>query len=262
MDKKEGKTSINIINSFPMFAPNSAGFYDVRSLLTVEAINQTFPALTQLASSAGLPMLTLTPIESFGDNSNSDSEMLREMFNAYGSDKGTSHNYHRVYGYILKNRNDIRAVLEIGLGTNNTNIVSNMSKAGKPGASLRAFRDYLTNATIYGADIDRNILFTEKRIKTFYVNQTDPASFLELGKKTPDQYDLIIDDGLHSPHANLYTLTFALEKVRSGGWIVIEDIKIEAVPLWQTVSMLLSSQYESHLLNDAGSLLFCARKIV
>ena len=43
-----------------------------------------------------------------------------------------------------------------------------MNINGKPGASLRAWRDYFENALIYGADIDKNILFKENRINTFF----------------------------------------------------------------------------------------------
>ena len=47
---------------------------------------------------------------------------------------------------------------------------------GKPGASLRVWRDYFPNAIIYGADIDKDILFAEERIKTFYIDQLDPVA--------------------------------------------------------------------------------------
>ena len=53
------------------------------------------------------------------------------------------------------------------MGTNDTNVLSNMGPEGKPLASLRAWRDYFQNANIYGADIDKNILKDEDRIKMF-----------------------------------------------------------------------------------------------
>ena len=68
-------------------------------------------------------------------------------------------------------------ILEIGLGTNNVDVVSNMGRDGIPGASLRAFRDYLINSKIYGADIDKSILFSEERIETYFVDQTNDTSF-------------------------------------------------------------------------------------
>ena len=55
-----------------------------------------------------------------------------------------------------------------------------MGKDGVPLASLKAWRDYFENANIYGADIDKNILKNENRIKTFFVAQTDPNTIKEL----------------------------------------------------------------------------------
>jgi hypothetical protein len=67
-------------------------------------------------------------------------------------------------------------IFECGLGTNNPNLASNMTDTGMPGASLRVWRDYFRNAKIYGGDIDKEILFEEDRIKTFYVDQLDTSS--------------------------------------------------------------------------------------
>jgi 23S rRNA U2552 (ribose-2'-O)-methylase RlmE/FtsJ len=104
------------------------------------------------------------------------------------------------------------------MGSNNLDVVSNMGAGGRPGASLRAFRDFLPNAQIYGADIDDSILFQENRIKTFPVDQLNPEALSRLGELIPDNYfDLIIDDGLHAPDANVNTLSFALGKVAPGG---------------------------------------------
>jgi hypothetical protein len=121
-----------------------------------------------------------------------------------------------------------------------------MGPGGRPGASLRGFRDFLPHAMIYGADIDREILFSEERIETFYVDQTEPATFDDFLPKLPGEFDLIIDDGLHAPHANLPTLSFALSKIRVGGWIVIEDVSPAHSPIWEVASYLLPARFESH----------------
>ena len=44
-DGSFGLTTLNTINTFPLFTPRSAGKYKDRSLLTIQAINQTFPYL-------------------------------------------------------------------------------------------------------------------------------------------------------------------------------------------------------------------------
>ena len=69
---------------------------------------------------------------------------------------------------ILKDRENIKNVLEIGLGTNDSKFMSSMGDDGKPGSSIRAFRDYLPNAQIYGADVDRKILFEEELVEMLY----------------------------------------------------------------------------------------------
>ena len=55
-----------------------------------------------------------------------------------------------------------------------------MTSDGKPGASLRVWKDYFINSRVYGADIDKSILFEEDRIKKFYVNQLDSSSIKEM----------------------------------------------------------------------------------
>ena len=78
-----------------------------------------------------------------------------------------------------------------------------MGKLGKPGASVKAFRDFFPEEKIFGADIDKEILFKDKRINTYYVDQTDLKSLKKLYKKIGSNFDLIIDDGLHASYANI-----------------------------------------------------------
>jgi hypothetical protein len=135
-----------------------------------------------------------------------------------------------------------------------------MGAQGMPGASLRAFREYLPKATIIGADVDKRILFQDDRIQTYFVDQTDLRSLESLGKNIPNSIDLIIDDGLHSPNANLAVLAFGLEKLKNHGWLVIEDIPERAVPLWEVVAALLPDTLPSKLLRAEGALVFAVQK--
>jgi hypothetical protein len=162
---------------------------------------------------------------------------FKKILDSQGSDKAASnHGYHIIYAHILRNRSIPINLLEIGMGTNNVDIVSTMGPNGVPGASLRAFRDFLPYSNIFGADIDSRILFEEDRIQTFQVDQTCLDSMENLGLQLPKELDLIIDDGLHSPYANLASLIFGLPKIKVGGWIVPEDISSSTLPLWQLVA--------------------------
>src|SRR5208283_3838057 len=114
-----------------------------------------------------------------------------------------------------------------GIGTNFTDVASNMGPAGTPGASLRGWRNYFPNAEIYGADVDQRVLFSEPRISTFYVNQLETGSIRDLWLKIPNiVFDLMIDDGLHTFEANSTFMTNSIHKLAHGGIYIIEDILV------------------------------------
>ena len=167
------------------------------------------------------------------------SNILSELCEKYGSDKGFinfdidkkpykwhPHTYATYYHSIFNlSRESIRHVFECGLGTNNPNIKSNMTENGIPGASLRVWRDYFFNAQIYGGDIDKEVLFEEDRIKTFYVDQLDSNSIKSLWETIKVEYfDIIIDDGLHEPEANYNFFINSFHKLKKNGVFVIEDV--------------------------------------
>jgi len=162
---------------------------------------------------------------------------LADLFTKHGSDKDWTgpdaspwpwppHNYALVYELLFASRRmHARTVVECGIGTDREDVLSNMSRFGAPGASLRAWRDYFPNAVIFGLDVDERVLFSEDRIRTFRVDQTDPGSIDRfLVESSIRSIDAIIDDGLHEFRAGS-TLFAALFPVLSpGGIYVIEDV--------------------------------------
>ena len=82
----------------------------------------------------------------------------------------------------------------------------------------------------------------------------------EFEKSVPDDIDLLIDDGLHSPDANIRSVVMGLTKVKKGGWIVIEDIKATALPIWHLAASLIPTAYEAHLVRGLGGYLFVIKK--
>lgn len=262
-DGLEGVTKVPVLRTFPLFLPNSVGSYDDRARLTIQAINQAFPLLARLAQTLGHEPAPLKDIsEAAADDRKLRSvKKLKILFDKHGSDKANHHNYHLLYGSILEDRNSVKRILEIGIGTNNEDVVSNMGFRGHPGASLRAFRDFCPNAMIYGADIDRRILFEEERIATRFIDQTDPASFDALLSELIGDFDLVIDDGLHSPNANIASLDFGLKLVKAGGWVVVEDISASALPVWQSVCAMTSENYSAHLFQAEGAIIFAVQRV-
>jgi cephalosporin hydroxylase len=256
-------SAASIIRSFPMFTPASAGSTRDLAALAIQAADQVFPLLFRIASPNGSATSMTVPIAGFVDDTSKKhaAAKLKELYDNYGSDKARHHDYHLLYGSLLSEPTSISALLEIGLGTDNPHVVSNMGKGGKPGGSLRAFRDFLPEAQVYGADIDRQILFEEDRITTFFVDQTDPASFTALASLIGDDFDLIIDDGLHSPNANLAVLDFGLRKLKVGGWLVVEDIRTEALPIWHLTAAIMPQQFEARLVAARKAALFVVQRL-
>ena len=188
-------------------------------------------------------------------------ENLKELFDRHGSDKASNHNYHLVYAWIFANLGfDAIHIMEIGLGTNNIDTPSNMGKKGRPGASLRAWRDYSTNCEVIGLDIDARVLFTEERIQTHQLDQTDSSSWELLSHLVEfNSVNLFVDDGLHSPEANLRSLIYGPQYISKGGFIVVEDIHERMLPVWRLVVGLAPKTWKTWIIRSRNSYLFVAQ---
>jgi hypothetical protein len=172
--------------------------------------------------------------------------MCRTM-TSYGSDKGNSwHNYTAVYSELFgKLRGRALRIFELGLGTNNPQLASTMGVDGRPGASLRGWRELFPKALIFGADIDRDILFSEDRIQTFYCDQTDSTAIRNLWAQPvlQDEMDIIIDDGWHRFAGNASFLAGSLDHLRAGGFYVVEDIRGVELDQWREALPAYAKQY-------------------
>jgi len=158
---------------------------------------------------------------------------LCEIMGRNESDKGNVditkswHNYTVVYYSIFKDlwEKELR-IFELGIGTTNTDIPCNMGKNGRPGASLYGWREFFVNSNIFGADIDKQILFTDTRIKTFFCDVTDVKSITSMwnNQDLSGKFDIIIDDGLHIFNHNITFFTNSIHKLSENGYYIIEDI--------------------------------------
>jgi hypothetical protein len=169
---------------------------------------------------------------------NNNKILLSELSEKYGSDKGYTdinkkrpflwkpHSYTNLYNNLFGHcRNQIKLVFECGIGTNKDIYKSNMSSTGQPGASLKMWRDYFPNAMIFGADIDKDILFNDQRITTFYVDQLNSDSIKEMwGKINLNNFDIIIDDGMHTFESSRNFFLNSFDMLKEGGIYIIEDV--------------------------------------
>ena len=259
------KTSkLNLLTTFSTFKPHGNQSYESFVPLLIKNINEVLPKIAEISELKN-KVDVVNYLAFFEESKNKNSEIIKEKlienFNLRGSDK-VSNNYHIIYSCLLKDLKQNYTILEIGLGTNNPKIVSSMGIGGSPGASVRAFRDTFLNSYIYGADVDRDILFSEERISTFCVDQNNLETFNNIPKLVDSKFDLIIDDGLHYQLSNLNTLIFALSNLNKDGYFIIEDIGVWTIDTWKIVKNLLPNTFESRIIQMTESnFIFLVKKI-
>ena len=251
----------SLLKQFAVWSPNALDefLYPTTLVKNANLYPSTLYRLQQCVSSDNFREVEILHSQSFGKLNIKLTDCLSSLFNSYGSDKAAKHDYFLVYSDFFDELgpNKKLKVLEIGMGTNNPHLISTMGVNGKPGASLRAFRDALPFADIYGADIDKNILFEEERIKTAWVDQFEQDSFIamtdSLGEK---KFNLIIDDGLHAVSANLNSLIFSINSLEEGGIFVVEDIPERSLDAWLPIILILHDKYNCGLIKCKREYLF------
>ena len=162
---------------------------------------------------------------------------LCEIMNRHGSDKGSGHhNYTRLYHHLFKDKRNLPLnILEIGIGSINPRIPSNM-ECGRnyvPGSSIRGWREYFPNASIYCCDIDTatfHYLQNIPNVTPFYMDMTNQNSinnclFSQSSPIANIQFDIIIDDGLHYFPVNANVMKSLVNKIKPhDSFYIIEDI--------------------------------------
>jgi len=150
-------------------------------------------------------------------------EKMRKVFNKNGCDKGDGmhgHGYWRVYGPKMEKDYDNEVnILEIGIWK---------------GKSMKSFHEIFPNAQLYGIDVFTRIpsneiaILKEERVHWSEGDSRNPESvarmFNDENWGSDIQFDYIIDDGEHTPIANLKTFKNFYPYLKPGGKYFIEDI--------------------------------------
>jgi hypothetical protein len=134
---------------------------------------------------------------------------LSELSKNYGTDKHTLHCYiDEVYEKIFpKRRLSSTKVLEIGV---------------HGGESIKLWKDYFTNATVYGLDVSEC-----RAVKNLdrIVHVVDDAYNINVINSLPNDFDIMIDDGPHSLESMKVFLSEYSKKIKSDGVLILEDIQ-------------------------------------
>lgn len=228
--------------------------------ITIEGMNRSLTEVIRLCDLAELTLFEFNLPDS--DELYDFAQELKKLFDNAGSDKGTIHNYHELYAEAIFRKTDLR-VMEIGIGSNRVSMPSNMGPYGSPGASLRVWNSLQGVIEVVGLDIDKEVLFDEEKIKSYYLDQTDRKSW---GRFKQDrsglEFDLIIDDGLHSPLANLVTISESLDLLKIDGYLLIEDIPAHSLPIWQIFLANRPSNIQAQIFKFRKAYLLRIRKTV
>eukprot|EP00439_Symbiodinium_sp_Y106_P056707 s2072_g7.t5 len=211
---------------------------------------------------------TPPPPEQPGGRPSAEKAPLSQLMLEAGSDKAQN-GYCPIYEVLLQPLK-VQRLLEVGLGTQNPDSLSSMAGLGpgfRPGGSLRAWRDYLPQAFIYGLDVMPDAMVRGEvpflvsgdstelgvssppppaRVRTALAdsaNEGHVASVMKSwgfasapGPGTPrGVFDVVVDDGLHSPEAQIATLGSLWPWLKRGGIFVVEDIN-DGKPMLQRAS--------------------------
>ncbi|MEK7113092.1 MAG: hypothetical protein AAB875_07320 [Patescibacteria group bacterium] len=149
----------------------------------------------------------------------------------YGTDKcpklaednNGGHTYTPVYYDFLKDKGDVKKVLEIGIGSRES--MNWNPEHHQVGASLKMWRDFFPEAHIYGVDIDETAIFQDDRITTYKLDSTRGGDISWLFKQTGTDFDVVIDDGSHRTYDQLRTFRLIFPHLKKDALYFIEDSK-------------------------------------
>lgn len=147
---------------------------------------------------------------------------LCEIGKKYGTDKSpqrknaSCHPYTLFYDALFKNkRNDNLKIAELGI---------------LDGGSLLMWKDYFTNAEIFGFDYDNDLIlnfkqrFNNDRITLANVDVTQKNSIDKAFHELNNLYDIIIEDTTHKFEDQINVIENAYQYLKPGGILIIENI--------------------------------------
>ena len=136
------------------------------------------------------------------------------------TDKNTTHSYLELYETLLSRiKNTATNILEVGIG----------DFGPKNGGSLKLWRDYFTNAKIYGLDIigrERVLdeLLNDPRVVVYTNTNAYDAGFVDRTFKE-HRFDFMLDDGPHTLESMLKFIELYSVLLTDDGILIIEDVQ-------------------------------------
>jgi len=148
--------------------------------------------------------------------------ILDQIAIKYGADKGPNwHNYTCFYSLFFEPiREIVKSILEIGVWPLG---FTELSLKGKEAPSMRMWKEYFPNAQIHGIDIRPDCMaMAGDRVNIWIGSQSDEMFLVDVARDA-GMFDIIIDDGSHTPSDQATSFRTLFNYVKPGGYYVIED---------------------------------------
>jgi predicted O-methyltransferase YrrM len=159
-------------------------------------------------------------------NYKNNSSILCEIGKKYDTDKSSQRNnvtnarhchpYTLFYESLFRNKKDMNLkIAELGI---------------LDGASLLMWREYFTNAEIYGFEYNKDLImkfksqFNNNRIKLSTIDVTNKDSIMRSFSSLNTFYDIIIEDTTHQFEDQIRVIENTYQYLKPGGIMIIEDI--------------------------------------
>ena len=161
---------------------------------------------------------------------------LNEIGLLEGTDKSSSfHNYLDTYeSLIFTLRDRPIKMVEFGVGE---------------GASIRTWRRYFKNASIWAVDIVASTLRSIPESTHGVCGDVNDPEFWKMFSVSG--FDLAIDDGDHHCESQIHTLNRMLTRMNPGGWYIIEDIHFSGKAIRTLVCGILDNMND-YWVGDCG----------
>jgi len=138
------------------------------------------------------------------------------------TDKNTIHSYLPLYQTLLeKKKETAKNVLEVGIGDFNN----------KNGGSIKLWKDFFTNATIYGLDINPlnrviDELLNNKQVILYTSTDAYNEEFFKVNFLNKNiKCDFMLDDGPHTLKSMITFIKLYSQIMTDDGILIIEDVQ-------------------------------------
>ena len=177
-----------------------------------------------------------------------ESDKATVFTRTFAKPKGYTVHYERTFSSLRMHH---LKLIEIGVGG---------------GESIQGWLQYFQNGQIYGIDVVHNTNpyntdFTDvhPRYNFIHADQSDPTMWACLNADTGGNWDIVIDDGSHTPEDIINAFEAGWQFMRSGGYWCVEDLgcgfKSEGYPSHlEWLGMIMNNINQGH--KDVESLYF------